>query len=253
VREFGSSLLWLLVALAALLPLQDWVSRRLSGILVRLSRDQRRALNLYAALFFPGILLHEGSHWLTALLLGARPKAFSLRPVLLRDGSYRLGYVGTPPVDIFRGALIGGAPLASGTAALLFIGFAVLHLDDVAWAVQTQAWPTAAEWLRQTLYAPAARLWIYLAVAVGQTMLPSRADRRAWLPVALLGGAGIALALWAGVGPLLAERLLPPVAAALRTLASALTLTIALDLGLAPILIVAGRAARVLPSPRSRS
>jgi hypothetical protein len=253
VREFSSSLLWLLIALAALLPLQDWVSRRLSGILVRLSRDQRRALNLYAALFFPGILLHEGSHWLTALLLGARPKAFSLRPVLLRDGSYRLGYVGTPPVDIFRGALIGGAPLASGTAALLFIGFAVLHLDDVAWAVQTQAWPTAAEWLRQTLYAPAALLWIYLAVAVGQTMLPSRADRRAWLPVALLGGAGIALALWAGVGPLLAERLLPPVAAALRTLASALTLTIALDLGLAPILIVAGRAARVLPSPRSRS
>jgi hypothetical protein len=154
--------------------------------------------------------------------------------------------VGIPRVDIFRGALIGGAPLAAGTAALLFIGFAVLHLDDVTW-------PTAAAWLRQTLHAPAAPLWIYLAVVVGQTMLPSRTDRRAWLPLALLGGAGIALALWAGVGPLLAERVLPPVAAALRTLASALTLTIALDLGLAPILIVVGRAARALPSPRSRS
>jgi hypothetical protein len=253
VREFSSSLLWLLVALAVLLPLQDWVSSRLSGILVRLSRNRRRALNLYAALFFPGILLHEGSHWLTALLLGARPRRFSLRPVLLRDGTYRLGYVGIPRVDIFRGALIGGAPLAAGTAALLFMGFAVLHLDDVAWAVQTRAWSTAVEWLRQTLQAPATPLWIYLAIVVGQTMLPSRADRRAWLPLALVGGAGIALALWAGVGPLLAERALPPAAATMRTLASALTLTIALDLGLAPILMVAGRAARALPSPRSRS
>jgi hypothetical protein len=252
VTELASSLLWLLVTLAALLPLQDWVSGRLSGILVRLSRSPRRALNLYAALFFPGILLHEGSHWLTALLLGARPKAFSLRPVLLRDGTYRLGYVGIPPVDFIRGALIGGAPLAAGTAALLLIGFAVLHLDDVAWALQTQAWPSAAEWLRLTLHAPAAPLWIYLAVAVGQTMLPSRADRRAWLPLALLGGAGLALALWAGAGPLLAERVLPPVAAALRTLASALTLTIALDLGLAPILVVVGRATRALPPSRSR-
>lgn len=252
MTEFLPSLVWLVAALAALLPLQDWASGRLSGILLRLSRSPRRALSLYSALFFPGILLHEGSHWLAALLLGARPRAFSMRPALLKDGTYRLGYVDTPRVDIFRSALIGAAPLASGTIALLFIGFAVLHLDDLAWAIQARAWPAAQDWLRQTFEAPAAALWIYLAVTVGQTMLPSRADRRAWLPLALLGIAGIALTLWAGMGPQLAARLLPPAAAALRILASAFTLTIALDLGMAPILILLGRAARAVPSPRSR-
>jgi hypothetical protein len=81
-------------------------------------------------------------------------------------------------------------------------------------------------------------------------MLPSGPDRRAWLAVgALIGAAGL-LAIWAGLGPRLSEWFLPPIASGLRTLASAFTVTIALDLALAIPLILLG--ALVRASPRRR-
>jgi hypothetical protein len=252
LTEFLGSLVWLALALLALLPLQDWIAGTFTSLFLRLTGNPQTALRLYFALFFPGILLHEGSHWMAGFLLGARPKRFSLRPVRLPDGRYRMGYVETRRTDPFRGALIGAAPLAAGAAALLLIGFSLLHLDDLAWAAQRQAWATAQDWLRATLQSSAAPLWIYLAVAVGQTMLPSREDRQSWLPLAVLAAAAISLAIGAGLGPRLAIWLLPPAAAALRTLASVFTLTIALDLALAPFLLVLSRLGGGLHAPRTR-
>jgi hypothetical protein len=224
------------------------VAAKFSEILIRLTSDPRLALNLYSAIFFPGVLLHEGSHWLASLALGVRPEKFSLGPRLMCDGRYRLGYVETRRPDPLRGALIGAAPLAAGATVLLLIGLNVLHLDDVAWAVQQGAWGAGLERLRQIPRFPLVGLWIYLAVAVGQTMLPSRADRSLWLPLAALAAAALLLGVWAGLGPQLALWLLPPVTSGVRTLAGALTITVALDLALSLPLAALGALARGLPS-----
>jgi hypothetical protein len=73
-------------------------------------------------------------------------------------------------------------------------------------------------------------LWLYLAVAISNTMLPSRSDRAAWgwvLVLALVLG-GIVLVV--GWGETAASLLEAPLRTILGYLAAAFTATAALDL-----------------------
>ena len=54
-------------------------------------------------------------------------------------------------------------------------------------------------------------LWSYLAFAVSSTMLPSESDRHAWLPLGLWALVLLALAVFAGAGPWMLERVAPVV------------------------------------------
>ena len=89
-------------------------------------------LGLFSLLFFPGVLLHELSHFLMARLLGVRTGRFSLLPSLMPDGKLRLGYVETDETDLLRDALIGTAPLITGGAAVAYLGISRLGLVPLA-------------------------------------------------------------------------------------------------------------------------
>ena len=235
--------LWLLVSLAALLVLQRQMLSHLQRLLLLLTNSPKASFLIYAALFLPGVALHEIGHWLLARLLGVRIHGFSLRPVRRRDGSYRLGYVETAGTDPLRAALIGTAPLAAGGAALALIGFRFLGLDELGRALLAGAWAEAASQVRQMGTIPALGLWLYLALSVSNTMLPSAADRAAWLSVALalLFLAGLVAVLGLGSQALVWVR--PGAEAFSRALASSFTLSAALDLLAVPPLWLAERLA----------
>jgi hypothetical protein len=226
---FASLAAWLALALAALVPLQRWMTGSLQHLLVRILRTPRRALYAYAVLFLPGVALHEASHWLAARLLGVRATSFSLLPKVTRNGILRLGYVQIEAVDPVRAALIGAAPLLAGTLALGALGTSVLGLNRLGLAVAEGRPQALVDALAATTSVPWWGLWLYLAVIISNTMLPSRSDRAAWgwmlLGAALL--AGVVLLL--GWGESAIRWMAGPAGVLLGYLAGAFTLTAALD------------------------
>jgi len=216
--------LWLLLALVILLYLQRSMHREVQAVLLLLTRNPGVTIAVFSLLFFPGVLLHEGSHFVIARLLGVRTGRFSVIPQAQADGRLRLGYVETARTGLLRDALIGAAPLILGMLFIAFASINRLHLVFLWDTLRTAQWDLF--WLGLSTVPTLSDfwLWFYLTFAVSSTMLPSASDRRAWLPLALVAGVLLALMLLAGAGPWMLAHLAPPVNDFLR--ASALLLAV---------------------------
>lgn len=204
-----TGILWLFAALAPLFFLQRFLHLHIQAFFLILTRRTDLALTIYSILFFPGVLLHETSHYLMARLLGVTTGRISLVPKPVGNGKLQLGYVETAHADWLRDGLIGAAPLISGGLVVGYIGAYQLNMPGLWQAVSQgsagQLFPGMAAWVRQ----PDFWLWFYLAFTVSSTMLPSASDRRAWLPLALVGGGLLAVSLLAGAGPWLLKNVAP--------------------------------------------
>ena len=196
-------------------------------------------MTLFSLLFFPGVLLHETSHYVMAKILGVRTGRFSLLPRAMPNGRLRLGYVETASTDWVHDALIGVAPLVAGG---LFVAYA--GIDRLGFSFVWSAWKAGgidgALGVFPMLYArPDFWLWFYLIFAVSSTMFPSPSDRRSWLPLILIVGVLLVASLVAGAGPWLLANLAP----ALNRGFTAVAVVMGISLGvhvilLLPILVV---------------
>jgi hypothetical protein len=106
--------------LVTLYLLQHRLHFEFQAIFLLITRRTDIALVLFSLLFFPGVVLHETSHYVLARLLGVRTGHFSLLPQPLPDGRLRLGYVETASTDLLRDALIGITPLLAGGAFVVY-------------------------------------------------------------------------------------------------------------------------------------
>jgi hypothetical protein len=228
--------IWLLLIVLPLLIFEHWIHRHLQGVWLLVFRHPEIATVIYSILMLPGVLLHEGSHWLAATLLGVRAGRFSVIPERLPDGTLRLGYVETEKPDVFREALIGAAPLLAGCGVVIFAGYARLGVGPVGDALAGNHFLQAAQGMADMTQAKDFWLWLYLIFTVSNSMVPSAADRRAWLPVALMGAILIGVIIWIGLGPALVETFGGLAAAGLRALAAAFTITVSLDLAFIPFI-----------------
>lgn len=213
MNELLAPFIWVAVTLPLLLLVQRWIHRHLHGVSLLLLGKANWAMILYAIVLLPGVFLHEVSHWLTAGMLGVRTGRFSLIPRVQKDGSIQLGYVEyykSRTLGPFRESLIGGAPLLFGTAAILLIAFNIFDIAQLGAAIQSGQMNELTLALGQIFSANDFLVWLYLLFAIGNAMLPSPSDRRAWpafiiallllgLLVVLLGAQNI---LWEGIaGP----------------------------------------------------
>ncbi len=221
---------WLLLMLGPLLFAQRWLHREIQYVLLLLTRRPALSLSLFSLLFFPGVLLHELSHYLMARLLGVHTGRFSLIPSLVEEGKLRLGYVETAQTDLLRDALIGTAPLITGGAAVAYLGISRLGLVPLAAFIGQADW--TGLWLGLSALPERSDfwLWFYLTFAISSTMLPSASDRRAWLPISLVSLGLVGLALLAGAGPWMLEHLAPELDRFLRSLATIFGISLALHL-----------------------
>jgi hypothetical protein len=219
-------LVWLLLLLGPLLFSQRWLHREVQSIFLLLTRRIDLSVILFSILFFPGVVLHESSHFFMALLLGVRTGKFSLWPDILPNGRLRLGYVETAAVDPLREGLIGAAPLLSGGLFVAFIGLERLNLHTL-WGYLLAGGPASILSLApQLINRPDFWLWFYLAFTVSATMMPSASDRRAWLPLSLLTGLLLGFSLLAGAGPWLLMHVAEPLNWALRSAAVVLAVSL---------------------------
>lgn len=192
-------IVWLLILSVALAVLQKRLHSETQSIFYLLTGRKDIALVLFSLLFFPGVLLHEVSHFVVARLLGIRTGRLSLLPQPLPDGRLRLGYVETASADIFRDSLIGGAPLLLGGLFVAYAGMVHLGIPALWDRFIERGFSILWQMLSGLSGQPDFWLWFYLIFAVSSTMLPSASDRRAWAPVVVgILVAGIVLFLVSG-------------------------------------------------------
>jgi hypothetical protein len=234
---------WLAATLVVLVMTERWINRHLQGVLLLISRDPDIAMIVYAILMLPGVIVHEASHWLMATFLGVRTGRFSVFPQRTEDGHLRLGFVETERTDVFREALIGAAPFLAGALLLGLIGYRLLPLGSVSVAVFAGDLPAALQAVGAVVQAPDAWLWLYFLFVVGNAMLPSRSDQRAWLPATGIVAIILGVIVYAGLGGLLADWLVTPVLESVQALAGALAIALGINLLAAPAIWLAERAA----------
>ena len=192
-----------------LLFLQRYLHKEIQGVFLLITKNPNMSQMIFAILFFPGVLLHETSHFLMARLLGVKTGRISLIPKQIDHQRLQLGYVETVQTDLIRDALIGLAPLITGGMAVAMIGFVQFDLSAVWLRLQ---WRETLSWqwlIEQITQIPDFWLWIYLAFVISSTMMPSKSDRKAWLPIAIVLGMLLAISLLAGAGPWLTLHLTP--------------------------------------------
>ncbi len=230
---FGG-LLWCILTLVPLGFLQRLFHRELQAGFLIASRSPEFTITLVSIIFLPGVLLHEFSHYLVALVVGVPTARFSLLPQMLPNGRLQLGYVETVRSDFFRDSLIGAAPLIAGGSLVAYL--AVTRLDLLPLWDALRHGQFSLFWLGLTLLpkAPDFPLWFYLLFTVSSTMLPSQSDRHAWTPLGLTIAVLIGLAVLAGAGPWMLEHVAP----ALNRVLTSAAVVFGLSAALHAILIV---------------
>jgi hypothetical protein len=192
---------WLVISLFLLAWLQNRLHREVQLFFLLLTRNPKLAIVFFSLVFFPGIFLHELSHFVTAKLLRVRTGRFSLLPRDLQNGRLQLGFVEIAATDPIRESLIGAAPLLAGSGLVAYAGLARLGMDSIWIALVQQGLGEGLSELFALFERPDIWLWLYLALAVSSTMFPSSSDRRPMikLVVGLAILLGIVLAVGAGV------------------------------------------------------
>ncbi len=231
--SLASSLLWLVISLVLFLLAQRWLHQQIQLLFYLITRRLNLALALFSILFLPGVLLHETSHYVVARLLGVRTRRFSIIPQVTVDARLRLGYVETAQADVFRDTLIGAAPFVFGGAAVAYLGIDRLGIAPLFDLAIQGSWSQLWAAVGALPLRPDFWLWFYLTFTISSMMLPSPADRRAWLPVILVLLGTAVLALVVGAGPWLAQNVAPWLDRILRAIATVLGIGLVVHLILA--------------------
>ena len=195
---------------------------------------------LFYLLVFPGVVLHEGTHYLACLLTGTRVSRFApFSPGRSDDGHLMLGYVRHERRAFPVGAIIGLAPILLNPLGLLVVTALltpltlreVAHLSGEVMALEI----FASGFLSDTPLL--ATTWVYLAFSFALGSVPSREDLSGLPMLLLILGCGILLIglLSTGSEIVLTSAIydLSALAARLYALPAAVAVVAALTVGLA--------------------
>jgi len=239
-------LIWLVLMLLPLIFLQRKFHRELQAIFLILTTRADLTIVAFALIFFPGVLLHELSHFLMAKILFVPTGGFSLIPSSQPDGKLRLGSVEVAKADLLRDSVIGAAPLIAGGIFISYAAVSPLNLLPLWSALRLVDFPTFWTGFFSLPAQPDFWLWAYLTFTVSSMMLPSESDRHAWLPLGGIIAVLLALAIFAGQGDWMLANLAPPLNIFFRSVATIFGLSAAAHgLFLAPLLLLHKGATRL--------
>jgi hypothetical protein len=227
------------VILAALILLGRWVTRQVQTIGWLLTGNASVTMIGYYLLMFPGILLHELSHYITARILGIKVTDFSLGPRRRKNSkTVELGSVSVYSGGTIPDSLIGVAPFIAGTAVLLLVSFMVFDVGALGRVWVAQGWRGFFNTVAVLPKTPDFWLWLYVIFAVSNAMMPSAADRRPWLLAGIYVG-GVVLVAWVvGLFGFLSDVVWENVLGALQVLTLAFLFTVFVNVVIGSVLWV---------------
>jgi len=176
-----------------------WINSHMQGLFFLLGADEDSIIYLQFALFFPGIFIHELSHWLVATLSGVRTLGFSVWPEKKGKGRVQYGSVRIVQTDFVRSSLIGLAPLVGASLLIIVIGRYALGTETLRLVVASGNWGGLWSAVSGAARAPDFWLWFYLIFAISNAMFPSQSDRESWKPLiiyATIAGVLVYLSGW---------------------------------------------------------
>jgi hypothetical protein len=225
---------WLLVCMLPFFFIQARLHRELKLFFYLILRKDSYADMLFYILFFPGILVHESSHWLMAKLVRVPTGKLSLIPRNLPNGKLRLGYVETQKSDWFRDSLIGVAPLITGCVITGWIANTYWSTPTIAREIVLGDLQTLRHLIPIIYSRSYFWVWFYLVFTISSMMLPSESDRNSWVPVLLIFIGIILFLIIIGAGGWMEINLLP----LLNPILTSLTTVFAVSLSLHFILLI---------------
>jgi hypothetical protein len=195
---------------------------------------------VFYLLVFPGVVLHEGTHYLACLLTGTKVSRFApFSPGRSNDGRLMLGYVRHERRAFSIRVIIGLAPIVLNPLGLLFVTALLTPLT-----FQEVARPSVGAVVEGVfasgflIDAPLlATLWAYLSLSFALGSVPSREDLSTLPVILLIFGGGILLVglLRIGAESVLSSAIddLSALAAGLYALPATVAAVAALTMGLA--------------------
>ncbi len=240
------------VILVVLIQLGRWVTRQVQTIGWLLTGDANVTMIAYYLLMFPGILLHELSHYITARVLGIKVTGFSLGPRRRKNSStVELGSVSVYSGGTVRDSLVGVAPFVAGTAVLLLVSYTVFDVGAMGRLWAAEGWSGFVKTVQMLPKTPDFWLWLYIIFAVSNAMMPSAADRQPWLLAGLYLAGVIALAWVVGLFGALSDTVWENVLGALQVLTLAFLFTVIVNIVIGTVLwVIASLLLRLSAPPR---
>jgi hypothetical protein len=168
-------LVWGIIGFIVMVRLQDQTRQQLFALSYQMTAHPGCALSLFGFFMFPGTLVHESSHYVTALLVGSKVSQVSLQIKYDQDG-IEMGSVTAKDVGSFRNSLISIAPAVIGSLLILLIGWAVFDFPGVTTTIEAGQWDNVLP----SLASPLNTLWgwvgAYAILIISINMLPSPQD-----------------------------------------------------------------------------
>jgi hypothetical protein len=225
-----SQFLIFVILLALLIELGRWVTRQVQTIGWLVTGDENATMVVYYLLMFPGIVLHEASHYFTAKLLGIKVTSFRLGPRRHKNAkSIELGSVTVNSGGPIRDSLVGVAPFVAGTLVLLAVSYLILDVRALGAAWDATGWRGFLESIRSMPKTADFWLWLYLIFTVSNAMMPSESDRKPWLLAGLYVAGVLAVAWVLGAFSFLSDAIWNNVLGGLQVLTLAFLFTVGLN------------------------
>lgn len=187
------AVLILVILLILLLFSSTYLKKHLFIFFYMASRRQQFAIAFISLLLYPGVVIHELSHLVAAVILFVPVKDMTLVPKVV-EGKIQGGSVVIQKVDVFRRTLVGIAPLFGGLTILWAI---MRFFAPIEWGPFTSLFTMydlgfMNNWEPIIFINPVVQITIvlYLLFSISSTMYSSHKDLEALLyslPVGIVG------------------------------------------------------------------
>lgn len=145
---------------------QKQITREFGRFVHKLGGDHKAFINFWSAIFLPGTILHEVSHFLVAAMCGVRTGRVEVLPEFIEEvvvnkepKPVHLGYVQVSKMNPIQGFLVGTAPFITGLAMLVWLSSIIPN------ALQTQQYGILG-------------LEVYIFFTVANSFFPSWQDMK---------------------------------------------------------------------------
>lgn len=212
--------------------LEVWLHQHIFKVGWLLTKQLQTTTILYYAFFLPGIFLNQATFWLAAGFLNVRADSTLKWPEPQEIGELKLDFVRlAKSVDPIRLAIISTVPLLVGLVLIGHIANNVLNIPTFIQDVGSGSIRDFSTAVQRFTLTPDFWLWVYLAFAIANTMIPDMQLLRGWRILGIALGVGVAILVLLGAADeVILSALAGPVTDILNGLAAVFAIIIGLDL-----------------------